>query len=558
MSNAQDDYSSKAADVPTLYSSNGSRAVFDKSITSQLATHFKTHSHEKESSPHYTLLKEIEAPVPDLRLKLITNPEEAVSQCRALLQKLAGLREEFYNLDEFQLHAAATQATSQSEFVRRYNALEMSLTGFLAEALYQSGDWNEAAAAYERCISVGERLQVPEFQAENLLKLGRAYRHAVKRNEAVQSFERVLIVAELHGLFTQEVQALYNLAILADLEGQPEQALDYYQRGLKLSEGQRLYEMSTRFLGQLGQLYQTKGESQAALESYVRCLQLLRETDNDPESETIILGQMSNIYAQIGDPKNGIPVALEGLEKSRANNLQSQEAAFLLDLVQLYIFKPDLEQAQHFSSQALNLAQARGDSKAIEMMQTLLTQTQLNLDSVAQAPEETVLMLATTTDVNIKVPEVHYQRGNYYYQEGALERAVSAYSRALNLDPHFINAYINRGSAYTSLNHLDRALADYNAALELETTDPVIFFNRANVYRKRREYQKALADYSQTIALAPNDPDAYFNRGEVYRRLKRNPEAVSDFKRVLELSQGRDEAGAAEALTMLRKLEPLE
>jgi len=491
---------------------------------------------EAQSLNQRQALKELEAEVPEIRLKLLTEPEEATPACKNILARL-------YELD---IKVGPGQWNEKEQHKR--DVLEMSLLNFLGQTLTDNAYWKEAAETYERCLSLGTRLQLPDFQVASLINLGKAYRHAGQLHQAGESFEKAAQVCQANDLFSQQAEALYQQAVVAELQNQPQVARQAYQQGLELSESERLYGLAVRFLSQLGQLQQGLGEYSAAIEYYDRCLKFLRETDNDKESETIILGQISHICAQIDDFERGIQAAQEGLDFSRQTRQTAEEAVFLADLARLYLGQGDLNQARHYAHMAHLLAQHRKDAQALRETEQLIKQLERGTGELEI--EEVPATYRTLSDV-IAIPEVHYQRGNVYYREGAFDRAIAAYSRAINLNPKFAAAYINRGSVYTARGDYDRALADYNRAIEFEPKDLVARFNRGNVYRKRREYLPALVDYTEAIRLDPTDPDAYFNRGEVFRRMKRNAEAALDFKQVIKLSAGRDEIGASQARRLL-------
>ncbi len=472
-------------------------------------------------------LKDLEQDLGELRLRLITEPEDASEHCRQLLERLAATDE-------------AVDLPLDPKWQRRRDALEMSLTNFLADSLVEIGDWPGAAQTYERCLSLGAQFQVPEFQAESLLKLGRAYRHARRLDEARLAFERADVLSALYGLFVTQAEALYQQAVVAELGAKLEEAFALYRQGLQLSEGQRLYGLSIRFLSQLGQLHQDEGQYPAALDYYRRCLRLLRETDDDQASETIILGQISHICTELNDFEAGLVVAQEGLSLSRQTGQKAEEAAFLADLVQLYRRQGDNEKARAVAEELVAQASASGDPDRLAEARRVLE----HLSEPGDLAQDEAALNITR----------YYRQGNRHYGNRAFERAISAYNRALTLDPGHAGALINRGSAYAAKGHYDRALADYCRAIERDSTDSVAYFNRANSYRKRRQYYLAVEDYSEAIRLAPADPDAYFNRGEVLRRLKRLDDAARDFQTVLDLSQGRDEPGAEQARQLLAQL----
>ncbi len=70
------------------------------------------------------------------------------------------------------------------------------------------------------------------------------------------------------------------------------------------------------------------------------------------------------------------------------------------------------------------------------------------------------------------------------------EKAIADFTKASELDPKFVLAYVNRASCYTQLLKLDEALADYAKAIEISP-------DYWHAYRGRAEIYRALADDSK-------------------------------------------------------------
>ena len=64
-------------------------------------------------------------------------------------------------------------------------------------------------------------------------------------------------------------------------------------------------------------------------------------------------------------------------------------------------------------------------------------------------------------------------------------------------------AYINRGVAYADKHEYDRAITDYTKAIEIDPRDALAYFNRGNAYRDKGEYDRANADYTRAIEINP-------------------------------------------------------
>ena len=85
-----------------------------------------------------------------------------------------------------------------------------------------------------------------------------------------------------------------------------------------------------------------------------------------------------------------------------------------------------------------------------------------------------------------------YLRGNALYELEHFDRAVTAYKKALELDPYCADAWNNLGLSAFRMYH----------------------------------YDEALAAFEQAIARDPSNAFSWNNRGVVFQVLKRNDEAI--------------------------------
>ena len=89
---------------------------------------------------------------------------------------------------------------------------------------------------------------------------------------------------------------------------------------------------------------------------------------------------------------------------------------------------------------------------------------------------------------------------------GDYSKAVTYYTKAIELNPRIAGVYINRAVAYECLEDLDRALEDLNKANTLEPKGEA-YNNRGNIYFKRGEYDRAVQDYSKALEFEPEQCD---------------------------------------------------
>ena len=127
------------------------------------------------------------------------------------------------------------------------------------------------------------------------------------------------------------------------------------------------------------------------------------------------------------------------------------------------------------------------------------------------------------------------QRGNFLMMLKQIDRSIEVYSHAIQLDPHYVDAYGNRGVAYNIKGEFDRALTDYNKAIDLDPQYALTYNNRGNIYRDKGELDRALTDYNKAIDLDPQYALAYNNRGNIYRDKGEFDRALTDYNKAIDL-----------------------
>ena len=134
------------------------------------------------------------------------------------------------------------------------------------------------------------------------------------------------------------------------------------------------------------------------------------------------------------------------------------------------------------------------------------------------------------SNANAQNQENYYQNGIKHALNQNFSKAISSFSKAIEIDPRFENAYVHRGISKYNLNDLDGAYSDYNKALEIKP-----FYDFALTYRgilkyKREDFNQAILDYDKAIEINPKYVLAYTKRGEAKNRLKNNIGACWDWE----------------------------
>ena len=125
--------------------------------------------------------------------------------------------------------------------------------------------------------------------------------------------------------------------------------------------------------------------------------------------------------------------------------------------------------------------------------------------------------------------EMAFQYGHVLFLLGQLDRAMEAYSSAINLNPRNASAYNNRGIVYADKGDLDNAIEHYNTAIKLKPDYAEAYYNRGNAYDNKGEVDNAIRDYTEAIKRNPDFVEAYSNRGTVYLNKHDVNNAIRDY-----------------------------
>ena len=90
-------------------------------------------------------------------------------------------------------------------------------------------------------------------------------------------------------------------------------------------------------------------------------------------------------------------------------------------------------------------------------------------------------------------------QGQFFSQQGLLDKAIECFDRAIIENSNFAPAYYYRGMTHRNLGDLTQAINDYSTAIRVEPDYPVAFYARGVIYRYQGEFDKAIADYDHAI-----------------------------------------------------------
>jgi tetratricopeptide (TPR) repeat protein len=161
----------------------------------------------------------------------------------------------------------------------------------------------------------------------------------------------------------------------------------------------------------------------------------------------------------------------------------------------------------------------------------------------------------------------YYKTGLTFIEAGNHQDAIDQFTKAINIDPEYVKAYVDRAASYEAIGDLESAAGDLKRALTFEPDEYELFyvagrisyelarFNEALehinksiglyskseiVYRLKAQTEMALEDYSaaliaidKALALKVN-PENNFCHGQISEKMKNYDQAEADFIRAVE------------------------
>ena len=133
----------------------------------------------------------------------------------------------------------------------------------------------------------------------------------------------------------------------------------------------------------------------------------------------------------------------------------------------------------------------------------------------ASVPATLILTVSVSpTFTEAPVPAVHtpdpeavklVKEAFSFSKQGEDEKAIEAYTKAIEVDSLYGQPYLNRGSIYADQRDLEKALADFNKGLELDPTNPLGYSNRAQVNMELEKLDEALNDIKSLLSVTKDE-----------------------------------------------------
>ncbi|MEP7195082.1 MAG: tetratricopeptide repeat protein [Saprospiraceae bacterium] len=164
--------------------------------------------------------------------------------------------------------------------------------------------------------------------------------------------------------------------------------------------------------------------------------------------------------------------------------------------------------------------------------------------------------------------EANYLAGHIFYEQGDTGRAVKCYQKSVDLNPEYLEGWIQLGDIMTALRN-PIAIKYYDNAIRLDSSNietlhnraysiqlfgkkseaiqaykknilqrpdfELSFYNLGIIYEEMDSFALAVDNLNHAILLNPKEPSSYYHRGLCKNKLGQNEESKSDLKQAIKL-----------------------
>jgi Flp pilus assembly protein TadD len=141
------------------------------------------------------------------------------------------------------------------------------------------------------------------------------------------------------------------------------------------------------------------------------------------------------------------------------------------------------------------------------------------------------------TSPNPAEAEALFFQGNRCMEAGDISGAEKCFRNAVQIAPHFAEAYANLALMLDWQGATGEAEVYYRRSIELNPAYPETHLNLGALLAKMKRFHEAEAAYSQSIACRPHAPAGWSNLGVLYACMKREGAAEQCYRTAISLDE---------------------
>jgi tetratricopeptide (TPR) repeat protein len=386
----------------------------------------------------------------------------------------------------------------------------------------------EAVTAFDQAIAVNPQHSLAVFtRAKALQGLGKTdlavtgYAEAIRLHEEIAGRDGVRAEFRAVPLGGELVQAYFNRATLLNRAGKPDEAIQDFTEALR-HDPKYADAYSDR-----GVAFLEKGLFELAIDDLTEAIRLA------PHAHEAICRRARAWLAAGSHAK-----AIEDARMAFRLNAKCGDAFRTLGSALLSSPNPQPDRAIEYLKEAISL-----DGTLQKPVNSELAQGYVNwgyrLKEAGKGKEaDAAFDEAKRLDPGIQVvsrpiepdlnPNELYRQATASLEQGKFDKALGEFTKILDIDAKWADAWCGRGSAFLGKGFPDSAIQDFDRALRLAPDSAQAYCQRGRAYTEMCNYGRAIGDTTEAIRLKPDLAPAYFHRAVAYLKDNRPDRTLAD------------------------------
>ena len=120
-----------------------------------------------------------------------------------------------------------------------------------------------------------------------------------------------------------------------------------------------------------------------------------------------------------------------------------------------------------------------------------------------------LVLVAASLSVSAQSAKKYYKTAMAFAKSENYGDAIKNFSKAIEMDPNYIRAYVSRADVYAKQEKYEDAVKDYERASSLDPGEEVYLYHSADMYYLLGNYDKALLNATQAININKKYVDAF-------------------------------------------------
>jgi tetratricopeptide (TPR) repeat protein len=130
-----------------------------------------------------------------------------------------------------------------------------------------------------------------------------------------------------------------------------------------------------------------------------------------------------------------------------------------------------------------------------------------------------------------------YNTGKEFVASGNYDDAVVQFTKLIEENPEYTEAYIARAEAYEKIGKKEDAASDYKRATTFDAKNEEIFYNAGRLYFELEKYDEAIPMLEKVTALDKKHINAYKYKMDAYVALEKYNKALKESNSLIELQE---------------------